>query len=77
MMCDKINCVLISMFSKFIVCFNTLIVKVHTMYMLAGYDELADEYASSNYGSLMVCHDGWDSIIKQLFFSVSEYWIDM
>jgi hypothetical protein len=24
----------------------------------------------------VVCHDGWDSIIKQ-FFGISEYWIDL
>jgi hypothetical protein len=31
---------------------------VRAMYMLVGYDELADEYAGSSYGWLVVCHDG-------------------
>jgi hypothetical protein len=72
----KINRALISMFSKFIVCVKALIVKARAMYMSAGYDELADEYARSNYGWLVVCHDDWDSIIKQ-FFGISVYWIDL
>ncbi len=55
---DKINCALISMFSKFTVCVNMLIVKAHAMYMPIGYDELVDEYISSNCGWLVVCHDG-------------------
>jgi hypothetical protein len=50
MMLDKIHHVLISMFSKFIVCVNTLIIKVCAMYMPASYDELANEYTGYNYG---------------------------
>ncbi len=72
----KINRALISMFSKFIVCVQALIVKARAMYMPAGYDELIDEYAGSSCGWLVVCHDGWDSIIKQ-FFGISVYWIDL
>jgi len=72
----KINRALISMFSKFTVCVQALIVKARAMYMSANYDELTDEYAGSNCGWLVVYHDGWDSIIKQ-FFSISMYWIDL
>jgi hypothetical protein len=72
----KINCALISMFSKFTVCVQALIVKARAMYMSAGYDELTDEYAGSSCGWLVVCHDGWDSIIKQ-FFGILVYWIDL
>jgi len=72
MMLGKINRALISMFSKFTMCVMALIVKARTMYMPAGYDKLADEYVGSNYGWLVVCHDGWDSIIKQ-FFDISLY----
>jgi hypothetical protein len=72
----KFNRAFISMFSKFTVCVKALIVKVRTMYMLASYDELVDEYVSSSCGWLVVCHDGWDSVIKQ-FFSISMYWIDL
>jgi TusA-related sulfurtransferase len=60
----KINRALISMFSKFTVCVQALIVKARAMYMPAGYDELTDEYAGSSCGWLVVCHDGWDSIIS-------------
>ncbi len=73
---SKINRALISMFSKFTVCVQALIVKARAMYMPAGYDELTDEYAGSSCGWLVVCHDGWDSIIKQ-FFGISVYWIDL
>jgi hypothetical protein len=55
---SKINRVLISMFSKLTMCVNALIIKACTMYMPVGYDELVDEYVGSNYGWLMVCHDG-------------------
>jgi hypothetical protein len=72
----KINCALISMFSKFTVCVKALIVKARAMYMPAGYDKLVDEYANSSYGWLVVCHDGWNSMIKQ-FFDISMYWIDL
>ncbi len=72
----KINCALISMFSKFIMCVKALIVKARAMYMPAGYDELADKYAGSICCWLVVCHDGWDSIIKQ-FFDILVYWIDL
>jgi hypothetical protein len=34
------------------------------MYMLAGYDQVAAEYAGSSYGWLAVCHDSWDFVIK-------------
>jgi len=68
----KINRALISMFSKFTMCVKALIVKAHVMYMPAGYDELVDEYAGSSCGWLVVCHDGWDSMIKQ-FFGISVY----
>ncbi len=46
----KINRALISMFSKFTMCVQALIVKARTMYMPVGYDELTDEYAGSNCG---------------------------
>ncbi len=72
----KINRALISMFSKFTVCVKALIVKARAMYMPAGYDELVDKYAGSSCGWLVVCHDGWDSMIKQ-FFDISMYWIDL
>jgi hypothetical protein len=72
----KINRALISMFSKFTVCVQALIVKACAMYMPTSYDELIDEYAGSSCGWLVVCHDGWDSIIKQ-FFGISVYWIDL
>jgi hypothetical protein len=72
----KINRALISMFSKFTVCVKALIVKARAMYMPAGYDEIVDKYAGSSCGWLVVCHDGWDSMIKQ-FFSISVYWIDL
>jgi hypothetical protein len=72
----KINRTLISMFSKFTMCVKALIVKVRAMYMPAGYDELVDDYAGSSCGWLVVCHDGWDSMIKQ-FFGISVYWIDL
>ncbi len=72
----KINCTLISMFSKFTVCVKALIVKARAMYMPAGYDELVDEYVGSSCGWLVVCHDDWDSMIKQ-FFGISVYWIDL
>jgi hypothetical protein len=55
---SKIDRALISMFSKFTVCVNVLIVKACTMYMLAGYEELINKYAGSNCGWLVVCHDG-------------------
>jgi hypothetical protein len=54
----KIDRALISMFSKFIMCVNTLIIKVRAMYMPAGYNELVDEYAGCSHGWLVVCHDG-------------------
>jgi hypothetical protein len=50
---SKINCVLISMFSKFskfTVCVKALIVKARAMYMPTGYDKFVDEYAGSNCG---------------------------
>jgi hypothetical protein len=72
----KIDRAFISMFSNFTVCINAFIIKAHAMYMAADYDELADEYASSSCGWLMVCHDDWDSVIKQ-FFGVSVYWINL
>jgi hypothetical protein len=72
----KINRAFISMFSKFTMCVKALIVKARAMYMSVGYDKLADEYAGSSCGWLVVCHDGWDSIIKQ-FFGISVYWIDL
>jgi hypothetical protein len=46
----KINRALISMFSKFIVCVQALIVKARAMYMPADYDELIDEYVGSSCG---------------------------
>ncbi|CAK9225797.1 unnamed protein product [Sphagnum troendelagicum] len=64
------------MFSKFAVCVKVFIVKARAVYMPAGYDELVDEYASSSCGWLVVCHDDWDSIIKQ-FFRISMYWINL
>jgi len=64
------------MFSKFTACVKALIVKARSMYMPAGYDELVDEYAGSSCGWLVVCHDGWDSMIKQ-FFGILMYWIDL
>jgi len=75
---DKINRVLISMFSKFTVCVKALvvIVKAHAIYMSVGYDKLADEYASSSCDWLVVRHDNWDSVIKQ-FFDISMYGIDL
>jgi hypothetical protein len=72
----KINRALISMFSKFTVCVKALIIKARAMYMPADYDELVDEYVGSSCGWLVVCHDGWDSMIKQ-FFGISVYWIDL
>jgi hypothetical protein len=39
-------------------------------------DELVDKYGGSSCGWLVVCHDGWDSMIKQ-FFGISLYWIDL
>ncbi len=60
----KIDHALISMFSKFTVWVNALIVKVRAMYMLVDYNELTDEYAGSSYGWLTVYHDGWDFVIK-------------
>jgi len=68
----KIDRTLISMFSKFIVCINAFIVKARAMYMLPGYNKLANEYAGSSCGWLVVCHDSWDSVIKESF-SVSVY----
>ncbi|CAK9875191.1 unnamed protein product [Sphagnum jensenii] len=68
----KINCTLISMFSKFTVCVNVFIVKARAMYMPASYDKLAVEYTGSSYGWLVVCHDGWDFVIKE-FFDDSMY----
>jgi hypothetical protein len=53
----KIDHTLISMFSKFTMCVNTLIVKARAMYMSASYDELVDKYVGSSHGWLMVCHD--------------------
>jgi hypothetical protein len=47
---DKIDPTLISMFSKFTVCVNALIVKAHAMYMPASYDKLVNEYIGSSYG---------------------------
>jgi hypothetical protein len=41
----KINCALISMFSKFTVCVKALIVKAHAIYMPVGYDELVNGFA--------------------------------
>jgi hypothetical protein len=64
MMPSKIDHVLISMFSKFTMCVNALIIKARAMYMSAGYDELVDEYTNSNYGWFAIYHDSWDSIIK-------------
>jgi hypothetical protein len=58
MMPDKIDRAFISMFSKFTVCVNALIVKARTMYMPTGYNKLVDEYASSSCGWLAVYHDG-------------------
>jgi hypothetical protein len=55
---DKIDHALISMFSKFTVCINALIVKAWAMYIPADYNELVDEYTASSYGWLVVCHDG-------------------
>ncbi|CAK9209442.1 unnamed protein product [Sphagnum troendelagicum] len=54
----KINRAFISMFPKFTVCVKALIVKARAMYMPTAYDELADEYASSSCGWLVVCRDG-------------------
>jgi hypothetical protein len=61
---DKIDRAFISMFSKFIVCVNMLIVNACAMYMLTSYDEFANELTNSSCDWLVVCHDGWDSIIK-------------
>jgi hypothetical protein len=72
----KIDRAFISMFFKFTMCVNVFIFKARAMYMPVGYNELVDKYAGSNCGWLMVCHDGWDSVIKQ-FFDVSVYWIDL
>jgi hypothetical protein len=47
---NKIDCALISMFSKSTVCINALIIKARAMYMPTDYNELADEYVGSNYG---------------------------
>ncbi len=73
---NKINRALISMFSKFTVCVNGLIVKARTMNMPADYDELPDKYTDSSSGWLVINHDGWDSVIKQ-FFDVSMYSINL
>jgi hypothetical protein len=73
---SNIDHALISMFSKFTVCINALIVKACTMYMMVDNDKLANEYVGSSYGWLMVYHDDWDFVIKQ-FFSISMYWIDL
>jgi hypothetical protein len=61
---SKMDRPFIYMFSKFTVCVNALIIKARAMYMPANYNELANEYASSSCGWLVVCHDGWDYIIK-------------
>jgi hypothetical protein len=50
MMPNKIYYALISMFSKFTMCVNALIVKARTMYMLIDYNELVDKYTGSNCG---------------------------
>lgn len=50
MMPGKIDHAFISMFSKFTMCINTLIVKVCAMYMLANYNEFIDEYVDFNCG---------------------------
>ncbi len=71
-MLDKIDHTLISMFSKFIVCVNTLIVKAPIIYMLAGYNKLVDEYVHSSCGWLVVHHDVWDFVINQ-FFGILMY----
>jgi hypothetical protein len=76
MMPDKIDHALISMFSKFTMCVNALIMKARAMYMPASYNELTDEYVGFSCGWLVVCHDGQDSIIKQ-FFNVFVYKIDL
>jgi hypothetical protein len=46
----KIDRALISMFSKFTVCVNVLIIKACTKYMSASYNELVNKYAGSSYG---------------------------
>ncbi len=46
------------------------------MYMSANYDKFIDKYTNSSYGWLVVCHNGWDFVIKQ-FFDVSMYWINL
>lgn len=66
----KMDRAFISMFSKYTVCVDVLIVKARAMYMLAGYDKYA------GFSWLVVCHEGRDSVIKQ-FFRVSVYWIDL
>jgi len=50
MMFGKMNRTLISMFAKFTVCINALIVKVCAMYMSIGYNKLANEDAGSSCG---------------------------
>jgi hypothetical protein len=68
----KIDRALISMLSKLTMCVNALIIKARATDMLASYDEVTNEYIDSSCGWLVVCHDSWDSVIKE-FFGVSVY----
>ena len=63
----KMNAALISMFSGFISSVRTRLVTTRAMFCTDGHAKPT--------GWLIVCHDGWDSTIKQ-FFGVLVYWID-
>jgi hypothetical protein len=69
---QKLNACLVSMFATFASTVTTMIVAARALHMPNGVD---DELGCPLPGWLTVCHDGWDSTIKQ-FFGVSVYWID-
>ncbi|CAM6014945.1 unnamed protein product [Sphagnum balticum] len=69
----KINRALISMFSKFSMCINVLIVKARVMYMPASYDELANKHDAQ------VCNNAAMAVLKRygirrndIFLSIND-----
>jgi hypothetical protein len=68
----KLNKCLVLMFSEFVKFTSSPIASTRALFTPDNYDEMVDEALP---GWLIVCHDGWDSAIRQLF-GVSVYWIN-
>ena len=65
----KMDKSLVQMFNSFVLSVKSLFVKARALYAPA-------QDSGECCGWLTVCHDGWDSSVKQ-FFGVSVFWIDL